>query len=91
MKAVPETVIIEKVPDDDFTRGVIIHGDFKWKKGIIEAVGEGMDYKIEPGDNIWYNRYADAGYHITEGEKEYLILRSVDIHGFVNENNHKEW
>ena len=91
MKAVKDTLIVEKVEDDDFSHGVIIHGDLKYKKVIIHAVGDNMDYLIEEGDKMYLNRYANAGYSHKEDEKEYYIMRKQDIYGFCNEHNHKEW
>ena len=85
------TVIIEKVPDDDYSRGVIIHPDHKFKKGIIHHSGDDTGILFEEGDKVFYNRYADGDFHHKEGDKHFLVMRAVDIYGFANENNHKEW
>ena len=91
MKAVKDTIIVQKVEDDDFSHGVIIHGDRKLKKVIVHAVGDNMDYQINEGDKMYLNRYADAGYgHEIDGVRHY-IMRKQDIYGFCNKDNHQEW
>jgi len=52
--------------------------------GKIVAVGSGVDFDnnqigmfVEVGDRVLYNRYCGAEYKIEE--KNYLILRQIDI------------
>ena len=91
MKAVKDTLIIEKLEDDEYKTGLISIFDSKYRKCIVKAVGDNMDYLILENDKMVYNRRADAGYHIKEDGKEYLIMRKQDLYGFCNSEDHQKW
>lgn len=58
--------------------------------GIIEAVGDGTTFegdkkelKVKVGDKVLFNRY--AGVELKFDNKNYIVMREIDIIGVVND------
>ncbi len=79
-----DRVLVSEIPVEEKTKGGIIIPDTakeKPAKGIVVAVGAGLDrpLTIQPGDVVNYSKY--AGTELTIEDTEYRIMRETDVFG----------
>jgi co-chaperonin GroES (HSP10) len=79
MRVVLSNILVKEIKEDIKSSGGIILGngsDVKFRRGIIEAVGENID-KVKVGDTIHFDRHRI--YPINYEGQEYLVMNYENI------------
>ena len=92
LKPLRDRIIVERIEEEETTKGAIIIPDSAKEKpidGKVIAVGKGrlldngdtVPMEVKVGDKILFSKY--AGTDVKVDEKEYLIMREDDVLAIV--------
>ncbi|MDY6844767.1 MAG: co-chaperone GroES [Thermodesulfobacteriota bacterium] len=92
LKPLRDRIIVERIEEEETTKGGIIIPDSAKEKpidGKVIAVGKGrlldngdtVPMEVKVGDKILFSKY--AGTDVKVDEKEYLIMREDDVLAIV--------
>ncbi len=93
IKPLYDRVVIEIENNQNVTSSGIVLPETSQERpqeGVIVAVGEGLNFdgdkkpmQVKVGDKVIFNRY--AGVELKLNNKNYLIMREIDIIGVYND------
>ena len=88
-----DRVVVEPNQKENITNAGIVLPETSQERpqtGIVVAVGDGenldnqkVEMKVKIGDKILFNKY--SGNELKLNEKNYIVLRQIDIIGVFNE------
>jgi len=82
-----KNILIERDKQEEKTAGGIILPDSmkgeKPQEGIVVAVSETLDSKIQVGNKVMFGKY--AGSEVTFSGKDYLLMNESDVLGIIRE------